>query len=229
MHLKPQKRKIRHCQLEHTPFLALAANIPRSSSSQETHQLRQQYNELYSQFTGSQPPTSTTKQPNNAELAGDFEDAQTQRPTASKRANSSSKFVRFSDNPTDTSAEEEANRAALLPYRDDPEDAPDQSHLDNQQIHTYHSQVIRDQDQQLDRLGESIGRQRVLGVQIGNELDEQAELIDELDEGVMRHQTQIDKARGRLGTIMRKAKDNMQLTIIFILIIILVLLIIILN
>lgn len=140
----------------------------------------------------------------------------------------SPKSVRFSDSPS--VQEEEDARNALFPYRDDPTSAPpDQSHLDNQQIHAYHSQVLAEQDEALDRLGESIGRQRELSIQIGDELDEHVQMLDEVDQHVDRHQTRLDKARKNLGTVARKAKDNMQLTIILVLIIILVLLIIILK
>jgi len=52
-------------------------------------------------------------------------------------------------------------------------------------------------------------------------------MLDEVDVMVDRHQTRLDKARKSLGTIVRKANDNKQLTIIFVLIVILVLLIII--
>ena len=89
--------------------------------------------------------------------------------------------------------------------------------------------MLRDQDEQLDRLGESIGRQRDLSIQIGDELDEHVQMLDEVDEHVDRHQTRLDKARKNLGYVARKANDNKQLTIIIILIIILVLLIIILK
>ncbi len=78
-------------------------------------------------------------------------------------------------------------------------------------------------------MGESIGRQRELSIQIGDELDEHVQMLDDVDRRVDRHQTSLDKARKNLGTVARKAKDNMQLTIIVILIIILVLLIIILK
>lgn len=126
--------------------------------------------------------------------------------------------------------DEEDARNALFPYRDDPTSGPpDQSHLDNQQIHTYHTQVIADQDEALDRLGESIGRQRELSIQIGDELDEHVQMLDEVDRNVDRHTTTLDKARKNLGTFARKAKDNKQMTAIVILIIILVLLIIILK
>lgn len=140
--------------------------------------------------------------------------------------------MRFSDVPNVQSldTEEEANRAALFPYRDDPTSGPpDQGHLDNQQIHAYHSQVIAEQDEQLDRLGESIRRQGELSIQIGNELDDHVQLLDEVDGRVDRHQTRLDKARKQLGTVARKAKDNKQMTIIVVLIIILVLLIAILK
>jgi syntaxin 8 len=137
--------------------------------------------------------------------------------------------VRFTDDPSSTS--DDANRAALFPYRDDPasdpEAPPNQDHLDNQQIHEYHSQVIRDQDDQLDALGASIGRQRELSMQIGDELDGQVMLLDDVEEGVDRHAAQFRRARGRLDRFSRKAKENWSLTVIVVLIIILVFLIII--
>lgn len=136
--------------------------------------------------------------------------------------------MRFSDNPSsDHDPVEDTNRSALFPYRDDPADAPDQSDLDNQQIHTYHSRVIADQDDQLDQLGASIGRQRELSMQIGDELDGQVMLLDDVEEGVDRHAAQFVRARGRLDRFSRKAKENWSLTVIVVLIIILVLLIVI--
>jgi syntaxin 8 len=101
--------------------------------------------------------------------------------------------------------------------------------MDNQQIHAYHSQVLADQDEALDRLGESIGRQRELSIQIGDELDEHVQMLDEVDGRVDRHQSTLDKARRSLGNVARSAKDNMSMTIIIVLIVILVLLIIVLK
>lgn len=89
--------------------------------------------------------------------------------------------------------------------------------------------MIAEQDEQLDRLGESIGRQRELSIQIGDELDSHVQMLDEVDVLVDRHQSRLDKARKSLGNFARKANDNKQLTIIIVLIIILVLLIIILK
>ncbi|KAH7414125.1 hypothetical protein DE146DRAFT_18484 [Phaeosphaeria sp. MPI-PUGE-AT-0046c] len=191
---------------------AITSQLPR---------LRSQLSDLTSQFSSSS--TSTTSpaltHPNDPSLAPDFASAQ-------KKPRQSSKSVRFTDNPSDA-ADIDPNRASLFPYRDepDPESAPDHSALDNQQIHAYHSQVIADQDEQLDQLGASIGRQRELSMQIGDELDGQVVLLDEVEEGVDRHTAQFRRARGRLDRFSRKAKENWSLTVIVVLIIILLLLI----
>ncbi|KAI9761026.1 MAG: hypothetical protein M4579_001289 [Chaenotheca gracillima] len=224
----------------------------------QASRLRKQFDDLTSQFHGfpTSTPSPSISQPNDPSLASDFSHAKDTKPSRRQQSSSSSprprvpssssflnrnrspnvannspKNVRFSDNPTVSSNEEEdPNRAALFPYRDDPSPPPeDQSHLSNEQIHTYHSNVLEEQDEQLDRLGESIGRQRELSIQIGDELDSHVQLLDEVDEHVDRHQGRLDGARRRLTTFARKAKDNMQLTVILILIIILILLIIILK
>lgn len=87
--------------------------------------------------------------------------------------------------------------------------------------------MLRQQDDQLDRLGESITRQHDLSIQIGNELDDQALMLDEVDERVERHQSGLERARGRLGRVARGAKEHWSWTVIIVLIVILVLLIVI--
>ncbi|GIZ41792.1 hypothetical protein CKM354_000508600 [Cercospora kikuchii] len=190
----------------------------------ELARLRKQYNQLYAQFHGSAPPSSESATPNNPALASDF--------AAARSKPSKSRNVRFRDNPDEDDAEAQANRAALFAdqerYRDEPE-APNQDNLDNQQIHAYHKQVLREQDDQLDVLGQSIGRQRMLGIQMGNELDEQVELLDDIERGVDRHSNQLHGAQKRLTTFSRKARDNWNWITITILIIILVLVIVVLK
>lgn len=66
-------------------------------------------------------------------------------------------------------------------------------------------------------------------MQIGDELDEHVQMLDEVEGHVDRHQTTLDGARRRLGNFSRKARDNKQLTIILILIMILIILILILK
>ena len=207
-------------------------------SDSQTSRLRQQFDDLTSQFRGF-PTTSTSSvtQPNDPALSADFARAKDPRPrnpsTSSflKRSAADSpnpsKSVRFTDSPPDPV--EEANRAALFPYRDEPEAPNNQSQLDNQQIHDYHKGVLQQQDEQLDRLGQSIGRQRDLSIQIGDELDDHVQMLDDVEGHVDRHQTRLDGARRQLGNVARRAKDNKQLTTILILIILLVLLIIILK
>lgn len=210
------------------PIYSRILTPPRSITSQ-LPRLRSQLADLTSQFTSStsnSPTSPTVTQPNNPSLTSDFAAAQ-------KKPRQVSKSVRFTDDPSTfrnaAPADDDPNRAALFPYRDDPSEdsGPDQSDMSNQQIHEYHSQVIREQDDQLDRLGQSIGRQRELGMQIGDELDGHALLLDEMEEGVDRHQAQFRRARGRLDRFSKKAKENWSLTVIVVLIIILVLLIVI--
>ncbi|PSN73078.1 hypothetical protein BS50DRAFT_482512 [Corynespora cassiicola Philippines] len=209
-------------QVEDKPDEAISSQLPR---------LRTQLADLTAQFTphAPNPASPTLTSPNNPSLSADFSAAQ-------KKPRAVSKSVRFTDTPSASQHgggsagddDDDPNRAALFPYRDNPDDAsPDQSDMSNQQIHDYHSQVIRDQDEQLDRLGASIGRQRELSMQIGDELEGQVLLLDEVEEGVDRHEAQFRRARGRLERFSKKARENWSLTIIVVLIVILVLLIII--
>nr|POE46744.1 isoepoxydon dehydrogenase patn [Quercus suber] len=197
-----------------------------SGDPADVAKLRTQYQDLYTQFHGSAPPSA----PNDPTLAKDF-DAVQKKPAEPGR----NKNVRFRDNPDDEEVEDPvaaANRAALFSdtarYRDEPE-APDQTGMDNQQIHAYHSQVLQEQDAQLDLLGQSVGRTRILGIQMGSELDEQAELLEDVERGVDRHSSTLERAQKRLGHIARKSKDNWNWVVIGILICILVLLIIVLK
>jgi len=86
---------------------------------------------------------------------------------------------------------------------------------------------MREQDDHLDELGESIGRQHQLSIQIGNELEGHIGLFDEVDGDIERHATRLESARRRLTKIRRKVGDNCSLTTIIGLIIILVILIVI--
>lgn len=202
-----------------------------NGSSPDLSRLRSQYEDLYSQFHGTAPakPSSELRRPNEPALEPDFEAAQ-RRPSQARR----SKSVRFRDNPNDedNDPEAQANRAALWSdqdrYQDEPE-GPDQSGMDNQQIHAYHTQRLREQDDDLDQLGQSIGRQRMLGMQMGEELDDQNALLDDVEAGVDRHTGTLDRAKKRLGNVARKSKDNWNWLTIGILIVILILLIVVLN
>ena len=166
-------------------------------------------------------------------------------PTIHSPQPQSTKAVRFRDDPSTSSVDNEAaddeTRAALFParYRDnpDPDDpsltgipTPDPTaEMSNTQIHTYHNQVLAEQDSQLDTLSDSIGRQRHLAMDIGDELDGQAALLEDVEGGVDRHQGRLDTAKKRLTWVGRKAGQNWGMTTIVVLIAILVLLIIVLK
>ncbi|RYP68011.1 hypothetical protein DL771_006934 [Monosporascus sp. 5C6A] len=217
--------------------------------------LQKQYDDLVSQFHGFSSPStaSTLTHPNDPALAVDFEHASSTTATTATsppigpasslrpkgQRSASSKTVRFTDNPSPpagsanrTAVEEDedldAQRLFGRPrYRDDPEGGPDPAEeMTNRQIHAYHEDVLRDQDEQLDRLGASIARQRELSLRIGDELDGHVALLDETDEHVDRHQGRLDRARRQVGRISRAAAtDARQMAAIVALIIILVLLI----
>ncbi|KAL8949644.1 MAG: hypothetical protein Q9222_004269 [Ikaeria aurantiellina] len=223
--------------------LAASDSSTSTDLQDQIQRLRTQYDDLTSQFRGfpTNTTSSTATQPNDPTLSPAFARAKDPRPripsSSSFKRNpgtspNPSKSVRFTDSPSisaqDDAAAEAANRAALFPYRDEPE-APDQSQLDNQQIHDYHQNVLREQDEQLDRLGDSIGRQRELSMQIGDELDDHVQMLEEVEGHVDRHQTTLDGARRSLGNVARKARDNKQLTIILVLIMILIIVILIVK
>jgi syntaxin 8 len=196
---------------------------PLSPDRDQLAQLRHQERDLVSQFRGDAEGKDTVTSPNDPALKPDFD-------AAMKRERASAKAVRFTDDPSEGDERSKANRAALFPYRDNPEDEdvpPDHEDLTNEQIHVYHQGVMQEQDEQLDQLGHSIGRQRELSIAIGTELDDHVLLLDEVDERVDRHQSQLDGAVRRLGKIAKKARENWSMTTIVVLIIILVLLIII--
>ncbi|KAL8380946.1 hypothetical protein RB595_005307 [Gaeumannomyces hyphopodioides] len=167
------------------------------------------------------------------------------------------KTVRFSDNTTSHGGNDdgydrdlEAARSGLFgggnnngnsgPYRDDPDgpsyrdrieggDGSGAPPMDNVQVHAYHQQVLEEQDAQLDALGASIGRQRELSMQIGDELDSHVAMLDESERLVDRHQDALDRARRQVGRISRSAGEGRQMAIIIALIVVLLLLIAILK
>lgn len=192
--------------------------------------LQAQYEDLATQFHGTSPDATEPTAQASQSSTPDLKQPVPQHPP--------SKSVRFMDNSAAAAAvqdeidgEEDRDRNNLFrPYRDEPSPSrPDQSDMDNQQIYDHHAQTMRDQDDQLDRLGESIGRQHQLSIQIGDELDGHVQLLDGMDGDVERHQTRLNGARRRIDRIRRKAGDNWSMMTIIGLIIVLVILIVILK
>ncbi|PGH10869.1 hypothetical protein AJ79_05229 [Helicocarpus griseus UAMH5409] len=195
--------------------------------------LKHQFDDLTSQFYGNNSSSDAAlKTPNDASLDEDFTRASSTSTTLKHPTpqHPPSKSVRFTDTLTATAEEEDPNRDALFPYRDSPSPpAFDHSNLSNTQIHAHHSQIMQEQDDQLDRLGESIGRQHELSIQMGDELEGHIALLDDVEGHVDRHTSRLDGAKKRLGKFRRNAKESGSLMTIIGLIIILVILIVILK
>lgn len=202
---------------------------PDSTLQDQVSQLRKQYSDLSTQFKGNdsstssstQPPSSnpTITQPNDPSLASDFAAAQSGSQGKSKPISKSNTTGRYRDDPDeDAGAAAERARNSLFTgnarssYRDSPSpsrrsaaEAAEQGELTNEQIHAQHGQIMAEQDEALDRLGVSIGRQRELSMRIGDELDEQVAMLEDVEDGVDRHQGRLDGARDRLGRFAKKA------------------------
>lgn len=187
----------------------------------QSSSLSSQLQALDSQFQADPElgPSTTVATPNNRSLSLTF---------------ARTKSVRFSDAPPRDDEAELATRAKLFParYTDEPdaafegERAPNQAQLSNKQIHEYHTDVVERQDQDLERLGQSVGRQHELSLQIGDELEGQVRLLDEVDVVVDRSERGLRGAKNRLKGVAKKASDNIGFTTILILIVILVLLLV---
>ncbi|KAK2768878.1 hypothetical protein FQN52_008675 [Onygenales sp. PD_12] len=196
--------------------------------------LKHQFDDLTSQFYGNDNSASnaTLKTPNDPSLADDFVHASSTSSTTLKHPtpqHPTSKSVRFTDSLTATAEDEDLHRNALLPYRDSPSPRFDHSNLSNPEIHAHHTQILQEQDDQLDRLGESIGRQHQLSIQIGDELEGQIALLDDVDGHVERHTSRLESAKKKLGKFRRNARESGSLMTIIGLIIVLVILIVILK
>ncbi|KAI1328024.1 v-SNARE [Xylariaceae sp. FL0255] len=204
--------------------------------------LTKQYGDLTSQFHGFSSPSTndTLTHPNDPSLEEDFDHA-TSKPAAMstsslrpKNARSASKTVRFSDNPSSPAGNPDLEAQLFgSRYRDNPDDSmgylDETNDMNNQQIHAYHQQILNQQDEQLDRLGASIARQRELSMQIGDELDDQVAILEDVDGAVDRHQSRLDRARRQVGRIARSAGESKQMIAIIVLIVVLILLIAILK
>ncbi|KAG2217413.1 hypothetical protein INT45_004871 [Circinella minor] len=73
--------------------------------------------------------------------------------------------------------------------------------LDNDGLLVYQKQVMDDQDQQVEQFSALLARQKQLGFAIGDELETQNEILDELDAGVDRTGLKLKFASKKLVTI----------------------------
>lgn len=69
-------------------------------------------------------------------------------------------------------------------------------------------QMMNDQDVHLDRLSQSINRQRDLSLQINDELEVHTGLLQELDHELDHASSRLTGARRSLDRVAKGAKDN---------------------
>jgi len=108
-------------------------------------------------------------------------------------------------------------------FSDQPED------FDNAVVIQLQQRMIQNQDEDLDRLSDAIGRQQELGLMIGEELNYQVELLTETEGIVDRTEGRLNRAKRNLTKVSKKAKEKGSFWIIALLISVLVLIIIIFS
>lgn len=142
------------------------------------------------------------------------------------------KAVRFKDDPEEPITSDMMGTQPFQPYRDDPGESADEEEVDsrsNHQMFAEHQQTMMRQDQDLDYLHQLISRQHMMGKDIDQELDEQLIILNDLEQGVDNSSFRIQRATTRLNDFRRMARENGSLTTIIILTIILILLLVVLN
>lgn len=85
-------------------------------------------------------------------------------------------------------------------------------------------QIFRQQDDDLDHLGEHVIRIGQMGRQIGEELGQQSSMIDELDGDIDGTTNRLAAAQKKMTHVLKKAGLRGQLSIIGILIVLLIIL-----
>jgi len=99
-------------------------------------------------------------------------------------------------------------------------EADNQDYIDNQTQRQ--EQIVRDQDQHLDQLGQTVGVLKKMGETINEELRVHDELITGLDADITRVDSGLKGAVKRVNAILDSTKDSTQMCIIVFLIIALV-------
>ncbi|WRT70246.1 uncharacterized protein IL334_007241 [Kwoniella shivajii] len=122
-------------------------------------------------------------------------------------------------------------KSNLKPFKD----YPDGSDLDNEEREAgidpndmldHQQMMMDDQDERLNLLSHSIGRQNHLSVQIGSELDLHHQLLEDTDTAMDRTSANLHRARRRLDKVADEAKQHGSTITIVVLIFILLILII---
>eukprot|EP00026_Physarum_polycephalum_P020777 Phypoly_transcript_23580.p1 GENE.Phypoly_transcript_23580~~Phypoly_transcript_23580.p1 ORF type:complete len:144 (+),score=22.24 Phypoly_transcript_23580:63-494(+) len=103
-----------------------------------------------------------------------------------------------------------------------PRDTPQTEHLDNRQLLQMQKDTMQEQDQVLDILADSIGRQKEIALNIGKEVDEHNLLLDELDSKVSSTDSKIRAASRRVTRVAKASSTGIMWTVICILVLALI-------
>ncbi|WVO21200.1 uncharacterized protein IAS62_002507 [Cryptococcus decagattii] len=110
------------------------------------------------------------------------------------------------------------------PFKDYPED--EEPELTPHEMLSNQQMLMNDQDERLNLLSHSIGRQNDLSLQIGSELDLHHQLLEETDTAMDRTAASLGRAKRRLDRVADEAKQHGSTITIVVLIFILLILII---
>ncbi|RIB02709.1 hypothetical protein C2G38_2255433 [Gigaspora rosea] len=110
----------------------------------------------------------------------------------------------------------------------DQSDADYMDDRDNYEVLQLQQRLLSEQDRDLDRLSDAVGRQRELGLLIGEELSSQIQLLEETEDMIDHTDRSLDRAKRNLSKLTKKVKNNGHLCIIFSLLLTLIVLIIVL-
>ncbi|KAF9954249.1 hypothetical protein BGZ65_004168, partial [Modicella reniformis] len=97
--------------------------------------------------------------------------------------------------------------------------------LNSTQMLQLQQRIVDDQDQNLDRLSESLGRQREIGLMLGDELDTQIDILEDTEHLVDRADRHLGIARKQLTKIAERTKGCGSWLIILALVVVLVIVI----
>jgi len=99
-----------------------------------------------------------------------------------------------------------------------------QSFIDNES--SVQQVIMRDQDAQLDGVLNTVSTLKQVALNVGQELDDQVRLLEDVDEQVDHTQSTLKGAMTRMSKVLKDADDKKSFCCIFVLVIILILLLV---
>ncbi|ELU09551.1 hypothetical protein CAPTEDRAFT_162904 [Capitella teleta] len=122
----------------------------------------------------------------------------------------------FADDPWSPASRSNDRYAAPNPFEDDPVNPSIDDIRQQQRI------AIREQDAGLDALSSIIGRQKQMALDIGNEVDTQNDLIDDITDGVSRTDERLLRETRHIRIVDRKSNVCYMWVVILLLLLIIV-------